>query len=149
MVLYTDVKSDRSTVAILVRDIEIIVIVLGDGPDSAGSSAGVFDGIAVVVRPFIGEPIHIIGGYRDVQFNSFIGSNRVFRPIHMITVFVLCISIQIVFDNNLISYIITVAVFIIEMTIIITAFFCFKCIGRGIRTFDRIIVGIIPLAADF
>ena len=66
VVLYTDVKIDRSTVAVLVRDVERIPFVFRDRPDSTGSGAGVFDGIAVVIRPFIGEPVHIVGRYGDI-----------------------------------------------------------------------------------
>ena len=66
MVLYTDVKSDRSVVAIPVRDPEIIIFVLRDRSGSTGSGAGAFDGIAVAIRPFIGEPVHIVGRYGDI-----------------------------------------------------------------------------------
>ena len=66
VVLYTDVKIDRSTVAVLVRDVERIPFVFRDRPDSARSGAGAFDGIAVAIRPFIGEPVHIVGRYGDI-----------------------------------------------------------------------------------
>ncbi len=88
MILYTDVKSDRSTVAILVRDIEIIVIVLGDGPDSAGSSVCAFDWIAIAVRPFIGESVHIICGYCSGQFNSAIRGSINRGPFSSISIFI-------------------------------------------------------------
>ena len=149
VVLYTDRIIYISRVSVGIRDLEMIDFSLSDRPDRAGSGAGAFDGIAVVVRPFIGEAFHIISGYKGIQFSSFIQISFNILPVGLVAIFIFCISVQIVFDKDLISYIITVAVFIIEMTIIITAFFCFKCIGRGIRTFDRIIVGIIPLAADF
>ena len=34
-----------------------------------GSGAGAFDGIAVVVCPFIGEIVHVISSYGDIQVN--------------------------------------------------------------------------------
>ena len=69
VVLHTDIKIDRSTVAVLVIDSESIISVFCDRSDSTGSGAGAFDGIAVVVCPFIGETVHVISSYGDIQVN--------------------------------------------------------------------------------
>ena len=66
VVLYTDVKIDRSTVAVLVRDVERIPFVFRDRPDSTGSGAGVFDGIPVAICPFVSEAFHIVGRHGDI-----------------------------------------------------------------------------------
>ena len=149
VVLYTDRIIYRSRVSVGIRDLEMIGFSLSDRPDGAGSCACAFYGIPIAVRPFIGEAFHIGSGYADVQFNSFPQRDINGFPVAVITVFVLNISGQVIFDYNMVLYITVIAVFIIEITSIITAFFRFKCIGRGIRTFDHVIEGIIPLVADF
>ncbi len=53
----------------------MIGFIFRDRPDSAGSGAGAFDGIAIVVRPFIGETVHVVSSYGDIQVNGFVRRN--------------------------------------------------------------------------
>ena len=149
VVVNPDIKGDGSLVAIAVRDSEIIVIHLGDGTDGAGSGAGAFDGIAVVVCPFIGEAFHIIGGNGDIQCSCIIRSCVNSSPVRRLTVFVLSVSIQVVFytDSKIYRSHVSVGVKDLEM---IGFSFCDRpdSAGSGTGTFDRIPRAVCPFIGE-
>ena len=149
VVVNPDITGDGSLVAIAVRDSEIIVIHLGDGTDGAGSGAGAFDGIAVVVCPFIGEAFHIIGGYGDIQCSCIIRSCVNSSPVRRLTVFVLSVCIQVVFytDSKIYRSHVSVGVKDLEM---IGFSFCDRpdSAGSGTGTFDRIPRAVCPFIGE-
>ena len=149
MVLNQESKTHISAVTIAVRDPEIIPITLGDGTDSAGSGAGAFDGIAVVVCPFIGEAFHIIGGNGDIQCSCIIRSCVNSSPVRRLTVFVLSVCIQVVFytDSKIYRSHVSVGVKDLEM---IGFSFCDRpdSAGSGTGTFDRIPRAVCPFIGE-
>ena len=131
----------------MISDITAIKVIFSDGGCGAGCGICAVNQ-AVVVLPLVRDAGHIIGGHSDIQINSLIQ-----RGIDVFAVFPFILAFgehcQMVFDFDSIIHSTVVAVFILAITIIRTAFLRFKCIRAGIRTFNRIIVGIIPLVADF
>ena len=149
MILYTNIIIHTGSVSIGIRDSECIAFGSCDGPDSTGSCAGAFYGIAVAVRPFISEPVHIIGGYKGIQFNSFIRSSINCRPISLVAVFIFCISSQVVLDTDRIIYRSRVSVGIRDLEMIVFSLSdgpdrTGSCTGA----FDGITVAVCPFISE-
>ena len=152
MVLYIDVKSDRRTVAVRIRNVEIIGASFFNGPYGAGIGVGAFDGIIIAVSPFIGESLHIVGRNSDVQIDRCIGGDPNIKVVSVVsfTIFcICCIRLQVVLHTDIKIDRNTVAVLIIDSESIVSVFRDRPdSTGSGAGAFDGIAVVVCPFIGE-